>query len=253
MDWALSGYATPYSKDERFRADGASTRYDFDFKNDKLLRVEGVRLGRILLTRFGVELGNTHLDRIVPFRSVVEKAQEYHDAVSKIGAFDYIAFKQTVIGGAADGREHQQPWQGIMALVKEAIKGHANAIMEALNDDQDVALGQQISDEAMKTFAVLKPEPGYHMQTREWIPVPEANDGLPKPQPGRSIVTMAMANGLPMRGDVVCVLRGCRAPVILRPVGTRYQVIGDAYVYGFMRGEAFEDVERDNLAEFWLC
>ncbi len=41
-------------------------------------------------------------------------------------------------------------------------------------------------------------------------------------------------------GDVVTVVRGCRSPLILRSVGNRYELIGEVYVHGFMRGEAVE-------------
>ena len=39
-------------------------------------------------------------------------------------------------------------------------------------------------------------------------------------------------------GDTVCVLLGCMFPVILRKVEERYVLIGEAYIYGFMDGEA---------------
>ena len=47
-------------------------------------------------------------------------------------------------------------------------------------------------------------------------------------------------------GDLVCILFGGEVPFVLRPVGGRYQLVGDAYVHGIMEGEAlstpgFED------------
>jgi hypothetical protein len=39
-------------------------------------------------------------------------------------------------------------------------------------------------------------------------------------------------------GDLVCVLFGCGMPVILRPYKDGYQFIGEAYVHGWMDGEA---------------
>ncbi|CZR63673.1 related to heterokaryon incompatibility protein het-6 [Phialocephala subalpina] len=41
-----------------------------------------------------------------------------------------------------------------------------------------------------------------------------------------------------MGGDVICVLLGCRFPVILRPTNGHYMLVGEAYVDGFMNGEA---------------
>jgi len=39
-------------------------------------------------------------------------------------------------------------------------------------------------------------------------------------------------------GDVICVLLGCRIPVILREKNGKWELIGEAYVYGYMDGEA---------------
>ncbi len=39
-------------------------------------------------------------------------------------------------------------------------------------------------------------------------------------------------------GDMVCVLYGAEAPCILRGEGSRASYIGDAYVHGYMDGEA---------------
>lgn len=253
MDWALPGFMTPYSRDDRFHADGVSTAHGFSFENKKLLLVNGVRLGTILQTVHGVGLGDSHLDRTVPFHSVVEKTQEYHDTILKIGKFDYMALAQTVIGGVADGREGQMPWENIMKLIYTTIAGGGQEIINLLTANEDIALGQQFSDEIMKMFVILKPEWGYHMQSKGKIPTIEQEDKghTPKLQP--PIVTMAMANGSPKKGDIICVLRGCRAPVILRRVWKHYQVIGDAYVYGFMRGEALIDVSEDKFEQFSLC
>jgi hypothetical protein len=45
-------------------------------------------------------------------------------------------------------------------------------------------------------------------------------------------------------GDVVAILYGCNFPVILRPRGETYAMIGEAYVDGIMDGEAMEAQER---------
>ena len=47
-------------------------------------------------------------------------------------------------------------------------------------------------------------------------------------------------------GDVIFILIGCDVPVILRPQkdGT-YQLIGECYFHGFMKGEAINAVQRN--------
>ena len=45
-----------------------------------------------------------------------------------------------------------------------------------------------------------------------------------------------------LRGDVVTVVRGSKAPVVMRRKGGeasgKWELVGDAYVHGIMRGEA---------------
>jgi hypothetical protein len=45
-------------------------------------------------------------------------------------------------------------------------------------------------------------------------------------------------------GDVVAVFTGGRVPIILRPEAGHFNVVGDAYVYGIMDGEAMQDVKE---------
>lgn len=49
-------------------------------------------------------------------------------------------------------------------------------------------------------------------------------------------------------GDLVVVLQGYKAPVILREENEVYNLVGEAFVYGLMHGEAFDsDHDRLNL------
>lgn len=53
-------------------------------------------------------------------------------------------------------------------------------------------------------------------------------------------------------GDIVCVLFGCRIPMILRPENNYYLLVSEAYVHGIMNGEAIERWkagELDNITE----
>ena len=40
------------------------------------------------------------------------------------------------------------------------------------------------------------------------------------------------------QGDLIAVLFGCSAPLLIRPAGPYYHVLGEAYVQGLMDGEA---------------
>lgn len=46
------------------------------------------------------------------------------------------------------------------------------------------------------------------------------------------------ANQQTKKGDLIVILFGCSTPIVIRPRGSRFQVIGEAYVQGFMDGEA---------------
>jgi hypothetical protein len=53
----------------------------------------------------------------------------------------------------------------------------------------------------------------------------------------------------PSQGDVVAAFQGADRLFILRPVGDRYKLIGDAYVAGLMKGEAYEGCNPEELDE----
>ena len=47
-----------------------------------------------------------------------------------------------------------------------------------------------------------------------------------------------------IEGDKICILLGCRSPVILRKVEEHYILIGEAYVHGYMHGKAMVELEE---------
>jgi hypothetical protein len=55
------------------------------------------------------------------------------------------------------------------------------------------------------------------------------------------------------RDDVVCILFGSPFCFILRPCGSRYQLVGEAYVQGIMRGELFDTDAPRVEEDFVLC
>jgi hypothetical protein len=48
-------------------------------------------------------------------------------------------------------------------------------------------------------------------------------------------------------GDIIAAIQGAGALFVLRPVGSRHQLIGDAYVDGLMHGEAYEGLNPDEV------
>jgi hypothetical protein len=52
-----------------------------------------------------------------------------------------------------------------------------------------------------------------------------------------------------LKNDVIAILYGCDFPVVLRPCGDNYYVIGECYVDGVMDGELVEAKERGEYQE----
>lgn len=50
-------------------------------------------------------------------------------------------------------------------------------------------------------------------------------------------------------GDVIAVVLGCNFPVVLRPCGDEYRIVGECYAHGLMDGEVF-DLERAGECTF---
>ncbi len=51
----------------------------------------------------------------------------------------------------------------------------------------------------------------------------------------------------PEKGDLVAVFEGGDRLFILRPVGDRFRLVGEAYVDGLMNGEAYEGLDPDEV------
>jgi Heterokaryon incompatibility protein (HET) len=45
-------------------------------------------------------------------------------------------------------------------------------------------------------------------------------------------------------GDLLCIVFGCSTPLVIRPAGEFYQVVGEAYVQGMMEGEVLQALDR---------
>ena len=55
------------------------------------------------------------------------------------------------------------------------------------------------------------------------------------------------------KGDVVCLLLGCRVPVVLRErTEGGYELVGEAYVHGIMKGEAMTMDNKERLEDFCI-
>jgi hypothetical protein len=46
------------------------------------------------------------------------------------------------------------------------------------------------------------------------------------------------------KGDKIYVLLRCPIPIVLRPVGEHFSLVGECYVQGLMHGEAADDMDK---------
>ena len=56
-------------------------------------------------------------------------------------------------------------------------------------------------------------------------------------------------------GDKIAIIFGCSTPLVIRPVGDKFMVVGEAYVQGFMDGEALALTESGtcDIQSFIFC
>ena len=47
--------------------------------------------------------------------------------------------------------------------------------------------------------------------------------------------------------DHICLLMGCDIPILLRSEGDHFVLVGEAYIHGFMQGEAESDIQNRKL------
>jgi hypothetical protein len=59
--------------------------------------------------------------------------------------------------------------------------------------------------------------------------------------------TFGLAPQFAEEGDILCLPFGCVSPFVLRPYGEYYMLVGEAYVHGFMNGEALKLLEKGEL------
>jgi hypothetical protein len=42
------------------------------------------------------------------------------------------------------------------------------------------------------------------------------------------------------QGDLITIIFGCSTSIVIRPIDSNFQVLGEAYIQGFMEGEPME-------------
>ena len=60
---------------------------------------------------------------------------------------------------------------------------------------------------------------------------------------------MGLGPAMMQTGDKVCIVFGCRTPMLLREAGDAYHFVGECYVHGMMMGEMMAELEAGKLGE----
>lgn len=115
-----------------------------------------------------------------------------------------------------------------------------------INDNEDLEIWgfklKELSRSA--SLATVPPDFDLSEQREDGLPSRLNDTTGPREMRKRLVVTeqgfVGMAPSQAKRGDIVCVLHGCRVPVLLRSCGDGYKFIGECYVDGFMNGEVFD-------------
>jgi hypothetical protein len=57
------------------------------------------------------------------------------------------------------------------------------------------------------------------------------------------------------KGDLICIIFGCSTPIVIRPHGKLFKVVGEAYIQGLMDGEAMNFLESGlyHIQDFTFC
>ena len=66
---------------------------------------------------------------------------------------------------------------------------------------------------------------------------------------------LGLAPAATLPHDKICILPGCNVPLVLRPRGEHFEIIGECYIHGIMRGEALQGVEegKHRLEDIAIC
>jgi hypothetical protein len=125
-----------------------------------------------------------------------------------------------------------------------------------------------LSDEVLSNSDILRLDPPSRSSTNLSNSTASLDDEETTDEPEKAQLSTILSAGLTMnrrrmfisnekdmglapwdaeQGDIICVLLGCRFPVVLRPRGPSdnyYVLVGEAYIEGFMDGEAILGLEE---------
>ncbi|EXM04410.1 heterokaryon incompatibility protein-domain-containing protein [Fusarium oxysporum II5] len=246
----------------RYRASGSSRYHEFRRDDDRILKVEGWKVDEVLCTGLVMNPRYDHgvIDDITAQMSDILNTQEtcmswdvvarWHISQAYVtGEPPWAAYKATLLGGCffedEDDNLTVMFWLWRISLVPFKI-------LHFLRLNRVWVL---------KTIFYCVAASTWFMQPVFWfIPFPgQLIDSLlpalqvfPKLaslivrrrviRTDQGLIGLAPAQTLP--GDIIALCRGGKLPLILRPSGEGWQLVGDAYIHGLVDGLLWEMLEE---------
>lgn len=193
----------------------------------EILQIEGLRIGTVV--NKVAELGSS----ICNFDSS-EECQELKDAITKVEEIF----------------EHKPNWMAELAWTLTAVQDWPSYLPTVADTDppsRSICLLKEILEKGLEVYATGA-SPTFNTLASHLLEVDfqifdyllrlDANYGRAIAQVENGRICLAPGHVQP--GDIVTCLLGGSVLYVLRPCGDKFQYVGDAWMYGFMKGETLE-------------
>jgi hypothetical protein len=222
IDWSGDEYVLPC--DRIYQSKRKSAPF-FEF-SDNILRLRGVQIG--LVEHVEIREWIRDSQDALRLTSLVEHSRKLLDCFPDSFSVDKSAYTLTCLCGISEIRSGSDLLFD-SATVEKGIFGS----MGEISDELDWTIGNLLSD--------LRDRALFTFRTKKYEGTAPHHNGA-----RAAIIQHFGLGGADLRsGDIVCLLRGFRAPVILRPVGEYYKFISDSYIHSFAEGEAVDEFDGD--------
>ncbi|OAA50928.1 HET domain protein [Beauveria brongniartii RCEF 3172] len=222
------------------------TEFDVVFEgSDVTLRITGLEIDAVEACSRRLAEADLYKQRVLDGRPTMME-QLWHDVCQRksfnltdkyrSGQTDLFAFMQTLANGCVQAAGHKSvPYHQVPEGVwlRKAIRHIVDTLGESHHN---------ISQDIQSIAKDIEPDAELENWSR-WAT--SASDGriFARTSTGYYV----LGPGVMEAGDVVCVLLGCKVPFCLRPVGSRYLLVGECYVHGLMKGEAMAQLQQHEL------
>jgi hypothetical protein len=232
MNWGSYSLRVPFSEFPVFNASG-NLSPSFRFLGNTL-QIPGFQVGVIEHVQAN-EWGYEPDEHFLRFTSFLKHSRNILDKIQQFWSVDEETYVLTCLGGSLeDAFEDDMKTRWVPLLRKELFDQKS----EKVHDD-DMVLGRTLRDLRFRVIFVFRTAASAHhicMSGKETFKkIGLGNEGI---EPG----------------DIISILFGFKAPVLLRPVGEHYRVLCDAYIRDYMQGEVIESLkgEKDATQNFSL-